>query len=88
MDEFQSVTTLSFVTMSAEWRKHAAVWFSPTNTLRSLNLRYDTSLGHARTLMSFRVRAEDASRIAKEMQPRFAVEDLINLPNHHIYLKP
>jgi hypothetical protein len=33
------------------------------------------------------VGAEDAPYLAKEFQPKFDVEDLLNLPNHRIYLK-
>ncbi len=44
-------------------------------------------LGNAGTLISFRVGPEDASILAKEFQPKFDVEDLLNLPNQSIYLK-
>ena len=44
-------------------------------------------LGNAATLISFRVGSEDASLLAKELQPKFEVLDLINLPNHSMYLK-
>ena len=39
------------------------------------------------TLISFRVGAEDAPYLAREFQPTFQVLDLINLPNHHFYLR-
>ena len=38
-------------------------------------------------MVSFRVGAEDASLLAKELQPDFDVQDLLNLPNFRIYLK-
>jgi len=38
-------------------------------------------------LIAFRLGAEDASLIAREMAPEFDPEDLLNLPNHTIYLK-
>lgn len=44
-------------------------------------------LGNAGTLIVFRVGAEDAPYLAQEFQPRFDVEDLLNLPNYSIYLK-
>jgi hypothetical protein len=44
-------------------------------------------LGNAGTLISFRVGAEDASYLAKEFQPTFNVQDLINLPNQNVYLR-
>jgi len=41
----------------------------------------------AHTLISFRVGAEDAGLLTKEFQPKFGVEDLLNLANRDIYLK-
>jgi hypothetical protein len=34
-----------------------------------------------------RLGAEDAPLLAKEFQPKFEVQDLVNLPNHAVYLK-
>ncbi len=88
VDEFQSFTTLSFVNMLAELRKHGVGLTLAHQHLHQLepDIRHAV-LGNAGTLISFRVGAEDAPLIAKEMQPRFGVEDLINLPNYDIYLK-
>jgi hypothetical protein len=44
-------------------------------------------LGNAGTLISFRVGAEDAPYLAREFQPTFGVEDLVNLPNRDLYLR-
>jgi len=44
-------------------------------------------LGNTGTLISFRVGAEDAPYLAREFQPEFEVQDMLNLPNHNIYLK-
>jgi hypothetical protein len=44
-------------------------------------------LGNAGTLISFRVGAEDAPYLAREFQPTFDVQDILNLPNQSIYLK-
>ncbi|HEY1614367.1 MAG TPA: hypothetical protein VGF97_11810 [Rhizomicrobium sp.] len=43
--------------------------------------------GNAGTLVSFRVGPEDAFLLTQEFQPRFDVQDLLNLANHDIYLK-
>ena len=43
--------------------------------------------GNVGTVISFRVGAEDAEYLAREFSPVFGETDLINLPNHHIYLK-
>ncbi len=44
-------------------------------------------LGNVGTIMSFRVGAEDTPYLAREFQPRFEEIDLLQLPNHHIYLR-
>jgi len=44
-------------------------------------------IGNAGTLISFRLGAEDAQFMSLEMFPTFDMEDFINLPNRHIYLK-
>jgi hypothetical protein len=47
----------------------------------------DAILGNVGTVVSFRVGVTDAEVLAQEFYPEFSVEDLINLPNYHIYLK-
>ena len=44
-------------------------------------------LGNMGTLISFRLGPEDAHVIAREFEPVFQPVDLVNLPNHDIYLK-
>jgi len=44
-------------------------------------------LGNVGTLICFRVGAEDAIWLARELAPVFTPVDLSGLPNHHIYLR-
>lgn len=44
-------------------------------------------LGNAGTLISFRVGPDDATVLAKEFQPKFEVQDMLNLANRDLYLK-
>jgi len=44
-------------------------------------------LANAGALIAFRLGAEDAATIARELAPEFEREDLLNLPNCTIYLK-
>ena len=44
-------------------------------------------LGNTGTLISFRLGAEDAAYLSREFAPEFGSEDLIRLPNYHIYLR-
>ena len=47
----------------------------------------DAVIGNAGTLISFRLGGTDAPIIAREFLPTFSTEDLVSLPNWHIYLK-
>lgn len=86
-DEFQHFTTLSFVNMMAELRKYGVGLVLAHQHLDQLEpeIRHAV-IGNAGTMICFRVGAEDATLLAKEMQP-VDVVDLINLPNHGIYIK-
>ena len=44
-------------------------------------------IGNAGTMIAFRMGAEDARFLGKEFAPAFGAEDLLSLPNYHIYLK-
>jgi DNA helicase HerA-like ATPase len=44
-------------------------------------------LGNAGTIISFRLGPEDAAFVAREFEPVFSHLDLMNLPNHEIYIK-
>jgi energy-coupling factor transporter ATP-binding protein EcfA2 len=88
MDEFQSFTTLMLANMMSELRKYGVGLTLAHQYFHQLDpdIRHAV-LGNAGTLISFRVGPEDASILAKEFQPAFDVEDLLNLPNYDIYLK-
>lgn len=88
VDEFQTFTTLSFVSMMAELRKFGVGLTLAHHYLNQLQpeLRHAV-LGNAGTIISFRVGPEDASILSKEFAPVFDTIDLMRLPNHSIYLK-
>lgn len=88
VDEFQTFTTLAFANMMPELRKYGVGITLAHQYLHQLDddVRYSV-LGNAGTLISFRVGPEDAAVIAREMQPVFGALDLLNLPNHHFYVK-
>jgi energy-coupling factor transporter ATP-binding protein EcfA2 len=88
VDEFQSFTTLAFVNMMSELRKYGVGLTLAHQHLHQLgdDVRHAV-LGNAGTLIAFRVGAEDATYLARELQPAFGVLDLLNLPNHHIFIK-
>lgn len=88
VDEFQNFTTLAFVNMMAELRKYGVGLTLAHQHLNQLepDIRHAV-LGNAATLIAFRVGPEDASVLAKEFQPSFDVQDLMNLANRDIYVK-
>jgi hypothetical protein len=88
VDEFQNFATLSFVNMVAELRKNAVGLVLAHQHLAQLEpeIRHAV-LGNVGTLICFRVGAEDAPLLAREFQPTFDVEDLLNLPSRDFYLR-
>lgn len=88
VDEFQSFTTLAFANMMSELRKYGLGLTLAHQHFHQLepDVRHAV-LGNAGTLISFRVGPEDAGLLAQEFQPTFDVEDLLNLPNRHFYLR-
>jgi hypothetical protein len=88
IDEFQNFTTLSLVNMASELRKYGVGLILAHQHLHQLepDIRHAV-LANTGTLISFRLGPEDAAFIAKEFEPKFKPIDLMNLPNHHIYLK-
>ena len=88
IDEFQSFTTLALADMLSELRKYRVGFTIAHQYLNQLepDVRHAV-LGNAGTIVSFRVGAEDAPYLAREFQPSFQEVDLLQLPNHQIYLK-
>ena len=88
VDEFQSFTTLALANMLSEMRKYRLGFTIAHQYLHQLtpDIRH-AALGNAGTLISFRVGAEDAPYLAREFSGVFDETDLVQLPNHRIYLK-
>ena len=88
MDEFHNFTTLSLVNMFSELRKFKVGMTLAHQYMDQLDEEIRRAiLGNAGTIISFRVGTEDAQFMSLEMFPTFDMEDFINLPNRHIYLK-
>lgn len=88
VDEFQSFTTLALANMLSEMRKYRLSFTVAHQYLHQLDpdIRHAV-LGNAGTIISFRVGAEDAPYLAREFHPAFSELDLMQLENHHVYLK-
>ena len=92
VDEFQNFATDSFANILSEARKYylnlilAHQYIGQLVTDTSTKVR-DAVFGNVGTMVSFRVGAADAEFLEKEFAPEFGVQDMVNLPNYHIYLK-
>jgi hypothetical protein len=88
VDEFQNFTTLAIANMLSELRKFGVGMVLAHQYLHQLepDIRHAV-LGNAGTIISFRLGPEDAASVAREFEPVFSHLDLMNLPNHDIYLK-
>jgi type IV secretory pathway TraG/TraD family ATPase VirD4 len=88
IDEFQSFTTLAVANMFAELRKYRVGFTVAHQYLHQLEPAVQHAvLGNVGTVIAFRVGAEDAPYLVREFQETFEEVDLLQLPNHHIYLK-
>lgn len=92
VDEFQNFATDSFANILSEARKYrlnlilAHQYIGQLITDVSTKVR-DAVFGNVGTMIVFRVGAADAEFLEKEFEPEFGVQDMVNLPNYHIYIK-
>lgn len=88
IDEFQSFTTLALANMLSELRKTRVGFTIAHQYLQQLSpeIRHAV-LGNVGSIISFRVGAEDAPYLARELRPRFSELDVMQLENYRIYLK-
>jgi type IV secretory pathway TraG/TraD family ATPase VirD4 len=88
VDECHSFLSLSFANILAEARKYGLSLILAHQYVEQLDERIRSAIfGNVGTLIAFRVGATDAECLAKEFYPIFNTQDLIILPQHHIYIK-
>jgi type IV secretory pathway TraG/TraD family ATPase VirD4 len=87
VDEFQNFTTDTFATILAEARKYRLNLNITNQYFAQLTQPIrDAVIGNIGTLIAYRVGAEDAEYLAKEL-PGLSVEDLTNLDRFQAYVK-
>ncbi|MCA9356434.1 type IV secretion system DNA-binding domain-containing protein [Candidatus Nomurabacteria bacterium] len=92
VDEFQNFVTDSFASILSEARKYrlcltiAHQYTGQLITDAGPAVR-DAVFGNVGTMIIFRVGADDADFLEKEFSPEFTVEDIVNQPNYHVYMK-
>lgn len=89
VDEFQNFATESFNTILSEARKYRLNLIVANQYMGQIEDSgvKDAVFGNVGTIMTFRVGADDANELAKEFNPPFEAQDLINLPRQHIYIR-
>jgi hypothetical protein len=88
VDEIHNFITLSFADILSEARKYGLNLVLAHQYIEQLDERIRAAIfGNVGTIISFRIGAEDAKYLTREFAPVFNEEDLIKLPNFHIYLK-
>ncbi len=88
VDEIHNFLTQSFADILSEARKYGLNLTLAHQYMEQLDEKMKGAIfGNVGTIISFRVGIEDAKHLAGEFYPVFDANDLVNLPNHHIYLK-
>lgn len=88
VDEFQNFATESFVNILSEARKYRLSLILAHQYIAQMEEAVrDAVFGNMGTLVTFRIGAEDAEYIEKELSPEFTAQDFVNLPKYQIYLK-
>ncbi len=88
VDEFQYFATSTFSDILAESRKYKLSLTLSHQYLGQLSPEIkQTVFGNVGSFIVFRVGAEDASFLEKELQPTFSANDIINLGVREVYVK-
>ncbi len=92
VDEFQNFATSTFATILSEARKYrmnlvmAHQYISQLSTGGDSTVK-DAVFGNVGTMMNFVTGQEDAEVLAKEYDPVFTANDVINLGKYQMYIK-
>lgn len=93
VDEFQNFATDSFAGVLSEARKYRLNLIIAHQYIGQLvsgdmstKVR-DAVFGNCGTMIIFRVGASDAEFLEPELEPEFVIQDIVNLPNYHFYIR-
>jgi len=98
VDEFQNFVTDAFATILSEARKYELALIMAHQYIGQLvgktesygqasTKMRDAVFGNVGTITSFKIGAEDAEYMAKEMAPVLSEQDVIGIPNFNCYVK-
>jgi hypothetical protein len=84
VDEFQNFATDSFATILSEARKYGLNLTVANQYISQMSETVrDAVFGNVGTMISFRVSADDAPILAKQFEPQFEPQDLLQMHNRH-----
>lgn len=87
VDEFQNFATDSFATILSEARKYALNLTVANQYISQMNETVrDAVFGNVGTMISFRVSADDAPILAKQFEPQFEPNDLLQMANRNFII--
>ncbi|MCX6715977.1 MAG: TraM recognition domain-containing protein, partial [Candidatus Taylorbacteria bacterium] len=88
IDEFQNITTDSIATILSEARKYKLSLNIAHQFIAQLDEKIKNAVfGNVGSLAVFRVGAEDAEYLEKQMAPVFTAKDIMNIDNYNAYMK-
>lgn len=88
VDEFQNFATESFAVILSQARKYRLNLIIAHQYIAQMpEIVASAVFGNVGTIVAFRVGAADGAALAREFEPVFNANDLVNLDNYHIYLK-
>lgn len=87
VDEFQNFATDSFATILSEARKYGLNLTVANQYISQMSETVrDAVFGNVGTMISFRVSADDAPILAKQFEPQFEPNDLLQMHNMHFII--
>jgi hypothetical protein len=87
VDEFQNFATDSFATILSEARKYGLNLTVANQYISQMNETVrDAVFGNVGTMISFRVSADDAPMLAKQFEPQFEPNDLLQMHNRNFII--
>ena len=88
LDEFQNVTTNSISQILSEARKYRLVLILAHQFIGQLKEEISKAVfGNVGSMVSFRVGTEDAEFLAKQFEPVFTANDLVNVDNFNCFTR-
>lgn len=88
VDEFQNFATPDFAQILSEARKYRLNLTVANQFVGQIEEEVKNAIfGNVGTIVSFRVGVSDANYLAREFQPVFSEQDLLNVERYHAYVK-